>query len=92
MQRNSEKFREIQRNVEKFREIQRNAEKCREMKRNVEKCREIQRNSEKFRYLEISYDIHDMTGMYHLISLNSLHLENIAHVGSYRNLENLVEF
>ena len=28
----------------------------------------------------------------HLISLNPLHLENIAHVGSYRNLKNLVEF
>ena len=32
------------------------------------------------------------TGMSYLISLNPLHLENIAHVGSYRNLKNHVEF
>ena len=31
------------------------------------------------------------SGISYLISLNPLHLENTAHVGSYRNLKNLVE-
>ena len=35
----------MQRNVEKYREIQRNVEKRIEKKRNVEKCRYIQRNA-----------------------------------------------
>ena len=49
---------------------------CREMWRNAEKCRELHINGEKCR--EMSY----------LISC----IENIAHVGSYRNFKNLVEF
>ena len=45
------------------------------MWRNAEKCREIHINGEKCR--EMSY----------LISC----IENIAHVGSYRNFKNIVE-
>ena len=100
MQRNAKKCREMQRNAEKCREKQRNAEKC---IRNSEKCWELlqkwemKRNVWKCRYAEISSwpswplwpSWH--TGMWYLISLNPMHLQNTAHVRSYRNLKNLVE-
>ena len=68
----------------------------REMQRNTKKCREIQRNAAKFREMQICRDILEWTswplwpswhtGMSYLISLNPLHLENTAQVGSYRYL------
>ena len=48
------------------------------MLRNSQKFTEMQRNVEKCREIQIS--------------LNPMHLDNMAHVGSYRNLKNLVEF
>ena len=67
--------------------MQTNAEKCREMQKNAEQ--RMQRNAEKYREmtfmtimtLNVIFDI-----------LEPQHLENLAHVGSYRFLKNLVEF
>ena len=68
------------------------------MQRNAEKHREIQimqRNDENCREMPICRDIL-MTFKTHgnaiLDILEPQHLENMAHVGSYRNLKNLVEF
>ena len=74
--------------------MQRNAEKFRDMQRNAKKCKEMQRNSEKCKEMHICRDIL-MTFMPHgnviFDILEPLHLVNIAHVGSYRNLKNHVE-
>ena len=56
MERNAEKFREIQRNVKKCREMQRNVEKFREIQRNSAKCRDMQRNAGKCREMKRSVE------------------------------------
>ena len=47
IQRNAVECSEMQRNEEKWREMERNAVKCREMKKNGEKWREMQWNAVK---------------------------------------------
>ena len=76
----------MQRNVEKCKEMQRNAEKC-----NAKKVREIQRNADILMNFLTFMTFMTFKGMSYLISLNPLHLENIAYVGSYRNLKNFID-
>ena len=52
MQRDAERCREIEKDGEKSREMQRDAEKWREMKRDGERCREMERNAERWREIE----------------------------------------
>ena len=59
--------------------MQRNTKKYREIQRNTEKYREIQRNADMQRYSHVLHDLYDPH-------------EKLTHVGSYRNLKNLVEF
>ena len=76
-------------NEEKCREMQRNVEKCRDILRNEEKYRKMQRNAEKLRNAKIVEKWKKCREMSYLITLKTLHLENVEHVGYYRKLKNL---
>ena len=62
--------------------MQRNSEQCREVQRNANKCRKIAQ-----RFREMQKNVGKCTEIE-----PHAHLENIAHIGFYKNLKNLVEF